>query len=111
MQDSEFNIKEVTERIELAIKNMVERYVHEKFWVTHYGANDIHPRHLVYWICVESDEEKKRLVDEKDLGKQLRALLVEHGYPIPGRHEVHIGFESKQTVDRESGGNWWHHWK
>ena len=111
MEQNASNIKEVTERIERAIKDLVARYAQEKFWVTHYGANDIDPKYLVYWICVESDEEKKRLSDDNDLERRLRTLLIEHAYPVSGRDEVHIGFESQQTVDRESGGNWWHHWK
>jgi hypothetical protein len=104
-------IDEVTEKIEVAIKDLISTASHEKYWVTHYGANDIHPKHLVYWICVQSDAEKKRMEDDKVLYARLRQLLVEHKYPISGRAEVHIGFESQETVDRESGGNWWQHWK
>ncbi len=104
-------IDELTERIEGAIKNLVSTVVKEEFWVTHYGANDIHPKHLVYWICVQTDQEKKRLSDDSQLYRSLRNLLTEHEYPISGRDEVHIGFESQETVDRESDGHWWHHWK
>ena len=42
---------------------------------------------------------------------RLRSLLELHDYPIEGRAGVHIGFESEQTVQRESRGNFWHHWK
>jgi hypothetical protein len=104
-------IKEVTVRIEKAIDVVIRGATREKHWVTHYGANYIHSKHLVYWICVQSDAEKKRLQDDSDLYRRLRSLLAEHKYPIGGRSEVHIGFESQETVDRESGGNWWHHWK
>lgn len=105
------NIKVVTERIEKAMDAMIADVAKEKHSVTHYGANDIHPKHLVYWICVQSDTEKKRLQDDLALYRKLRSLLTEHQYPLEGRNEVHIGFESQETVDRESGGNWWHHWK
>lgn len=104
-------IEALTLRIEKAIESLTASETKEKFWVTHYGANDIHPKHLVYWICVQSDAEKERLQTDSDLYRRLRRLLVEHDYPISGRSEVHIGFESQETVDRESGGNWYHHWK
>jgi hypothetical protein len=41
----------------------------------------------------------------------LRDVLVQHGYPAAARDHVHIGLESQETVDRDAGGNWWHHWK
>ena len=104
-------IKRVTALVERAITEEVGRHAKEKFWVTHYGANDIHPRHLVYWIVVGSDHEKRRLEADSALMAVLRSLLVRHDYPIEGRNEVHIGFESQETVDRESGGNFYHHWK
>jgi len=105
------DIKIVTAEIEEAIKQSMAPEVREKFWVTHYGANEIHPRHLVYWICVQSDNEKARLEADTALMARLRELLVRHNYPKSGRAGVFIGFESHETVDRQSGGNWWHHWK
>lgn len=105
------NLKEVTDLIEKAIAATIREATREKHWVTHYGANDTHPKNLVYWICVQSDAEKKRLADDRDLHRRLRALLVEYEYPPEGQAGVHIGFESQETVDRESAGNWWHHWK
>lgn len=104
-------IEVVTERIEKAIPTKIAAATNEKYWVTHYGANDIHPKHLVYWICVKSDAEKRRLEADQELYRSLRGLLEEYQYPAEGRDGVHIGFESQETVDRESGGNWWHHWK
>ncbi len=104
-----WRIQRVTRRIEEAMKALLGGRVREKFAVVHYGANDIHPRHLVYWICVQSDAEKERLEADASLLRELRALLDEYAYPAEGRDQVHIGFESQQTVDRESGGNWRHH--
>ncbi|RBP47244.1 hypothetical protein DES53_10141 [Roseimicrobium gellanilyticum] len=104
-------IAQVTNRIEREIEKIASEASKEKVWVTHYGANDIHPRHLVYWICVRSDHEKDRLQRDVLLNTRLRELLTIHNYPVEGREEVHIGFESHETVDRESGGNWWVHWK
>jgi hypothetical protein len=104
-------IAEVTARIEEAIKETLLSRIQEKFWVTHYGANEIHPQHLVYWIVVQSDLEKERLQKDAVLMASLRELLDRHDYPAEGRAGVHIGFESQETVDRESAGNFYHHWK
>ena len=105
------DIKHVTERIEAAMWSLMSTKAAEKCSVTHYGANHIHPKHLVYWICVQSDAEKKRLTNDVELNRKLRSLLVDYDYPLAGREDVFIGFESQETVSRDSGGNWWHHWK
>ena len=104
-------IERVTALVERAIADEVGRHAKEKFWVTHYGANDIHPKHLAYWIVVRSDQEKRRLEADSALMAVLRSLLMKYDYPIEGRDWVHIGFESQETVDRESDGNFYHHWK
>jgi hypothetical protein len=104
-------IDKVTAVIERAIIDEMSSHAKEKFWVTHYGANHIHPKHLVYWIVVGSDHEKRRLESDSALMTALRDLLVRYEYPIEGRAGVHIGFESQETVDRESGGNFYNHWK
>jgi len=80
-------IKRVTALVERAITDEVGRRAKEKFWVTHYGANDIHPGHLVYWIVVRSDHEKRRLEADSALMAVLRDLLVRHDYPIEGGTE------------------------
>jgi hypothetical protein len=111
MNASSPGIKIVTQQIEDAIKQAMAQETRERFWVTHYGANEINPKHLVYWICVHSDKEKVRLEHDAVLLARLRELLILHHYPESGCAGVFIGFESQQTVDRQSGGNWWHHWK
>lgn len=93
------------------MKKIIKAESSEKSWVTHYGANDIHPRHLVYWLCVNSDAEKSRLESDTELMSRLRDLLVEFDYPAEGREGVHIGFESTETVNRESKGDWRIHWQ
>ncbi|OJW15198.1 MAG: hypothetical protein BGO48_13760 [Mucilaginibacter sp. 44-25] len=90
---------------------IMRSYCSEKFSITHYGAYDIHPRHLVFWICVETDQLKQFLTCNSALNSDLSLALIEYDYPAEGIDSVYIGFESQETVDRESGGNWWHHWK
>ena len=104
-------IKKITNRAEAMISKIVAAEVIEKHWVTHYGANGIHPRHLVFWVCVQSDKERDRLQSDNALMGRLKQTLVDVNYPEEGRDYVHLGFESQETVDRESNGNWYHHWK
>jgi hypothetical protein len=104
-------IEEVTERIQEEIKRVMASQTVEPFWMTHYGANDIHPRHLVCWIVVRTDQEKARLEQDAELMQQLRGLLVAHDYPVEGRDSVHIGFESHETVDRVTNGDFYVYWK
>jgi hypothetical protein len=104
-------LKKTVEAIESDLAATARAVAREELWVTHYGAFDIHPKHLVYWICVKTDAEKQRLEKDEALRRRLRELLSRYDYPPEGRDCVHIGFESHETVDRESAGNWWHHWK
>ncbi len=105
------DIKSLAEVIEGDMRGIVSSYAREPFWVTLYGSFQIHPRYLVYWVCVRTDAERDRLAQDATLMKRLRAALDARNYPIEGRSEVGIGFESQETVDRVSGGNWWLHWK
>ena len=104
-------LEKVVEAIEHDIVAAVRQVAREAVSIVHYGAFDIHPRYLVYWICVKSDDEKRRLEADDALSEKLRHILVRHNYPSEGRDAVHIGVESQETIDRESGGNWWAHWK
>ena len=98
-------------RIQRSLERLAKAAAREPLWVTRYGAFYIHPRHLVYWICVKTDAERDRLASDPNLVASLHHTLVECDYPLEGRSDVHIGFESQETVDRESEGNWWYHWK
>ncbi len=46
-----------------------------------------------------------------DLLPRLKQLLDKYNYTTMARDLVHIGFESQETVDRESDGNWFLHFK
>jgi hypothetical protein len=83
---SKHSIKRKIYDIQNDIINIVKPSCPEKFDVIWYGAYQIDPKNLVYWICVESDEIKDQLAK-------------------------YIGFESQETVDRESNGSWYAHFK
>lgn len=93
------------------MKSIIQKSCKEKLWINWYGAYDIDPKNLVFWICVESDELKSKLESNGELTNELKNLLVRHDYPEQARRFVHIGFESQESVNRESNGNWYHHFK
>ncbi|MFZ2783499.1 MAG: hypothetical protein WAZ36_03810 [Sediminibacterium sp.] len=93
------------------IKNIVKCVCEQKFWIDWYGSYDIDPKYLVIWICVESDNIKLGLESNKELVNKLRETLIKNNYPKEAVPFVHIGFESQETVDRESNGDWYKHFK
>ena len=87
-------------------KMIVSNSCNEKYWIDWFGAYQINPEHLSFWICVMSDDMKMKLKSDNELYKKLRYLLEKHNYPLEARDEVSFSFESQQTVDRESRGSW-----
>jgi hypothetical protein len=111
-----FRKNTLSNKIEIAereIKRIVQEELKgkENVKILKYGAYDIDPKYLVIWITVESDEVKSQLERNGILNKQLRDLLVKVGYPEKSIDEVKIGFESEETVNRESNGDWYLHFK
>lgn len=90
---------------------IVQDHTTERFNIMWYGAYDIDPKDLVFWICVQTDDERDLLIVDDVLMRKLRGLFERYEYPEAARNKVHIGFESQQTVDRVSGGNWFQHFK
>lgn len=98
-------------RIENEIKQLVMLVCKEKFWIEKYGAYDIDPKNLVFWICVQTDKVKKELENNSNLENDIKFLLDKYNYPKSARKHLHIGFESQETVNRESQGDWYLHFK
>lgn len=93
------------------MKKVVSGYCNENFWIEYYGAYEIHPKNLVYWICVNSDTMKLSLRNNAELVNKLKRILVKFDYPKEGISYVGIDFESQETVNRESNGDWYLHFK
>lgn len=104
-------LEKIIRRAELAIRDHFSSASLGKFWVTHYGATDINPKHLVIWLCVSTDALKAHLLASNEYRSVARQSLLTAGYPAEVCGQIHVGVESEETVNRESGGNWWHHWK
>jgi hypothetical protein len=105
------SLKEKIADIKADIENVMHDYCPEEFNVTWYAAYDIDPKYLVYWICIQTDKVKRELNDNVRLNDKLRRLLDKHQYPSNAQKHIRIEFASKETVDRESEGNWYYHFK
>jgi hypothetical protein len=110
-----FYSKKSLKRKILAIKDdltdLAKKHCTEKFFIEWYGAYQIDPKHLVFWICIQSDKMKHELESNIDLNKDLRNLLAKNEYPVEAQKFVYISFESQETVDRESNGDWHIHFQ
>jgi hypothetical protein len=106
-----YSLKRKVLDIKDEMKLKVQSVCPERFWIWGFGAFDIDPKNLAYWICVKSDAMKKILQSDIHLQEDLRQILVTHNYPEEARSSVFINFESQETVDMESSGNWYHHLK
>ena len=96
-------------RIEADLKALVRVQTGAEAMVWSHGAHWIHPRHLVFGIGVATDALRDRLRADPTVQQAWRALLDRHGWPAVARNDVAFFVESQQTVDRDSGGNWWYH--
>jgi hypothetical protein len=94
----------------LAAKGVVEaKSVSPRiFWI---GSYDIDPGNLFFVIGVQTDRERDRLRVDEQFSEQLRQALVTVDWPEAARPHVKFEIESDETVNRDSGGNWWIHYK
>jgi hypothetical protein len=104
-------LKEKINLIEKEIKKTISIFCQYNFSVVKYGAYEIDAKYLVFWICVDTDSIKKELESNQDLKNQLRNILFKYEYPKNAINSVFIGFESQETVNRESQGDWYLHFK
>ena len=74
----------------------------------HYGAMGIDPKHLAIWYIYRTDEDlaaARSGGDEASLIALTRAELARLGFPQAALQEIHVGCESRETIEREAGGN------
>lgn len=97
----------IIQRIEARLRQAAEGVtgVRELF---HIGAFELGPANLAWWLIVDSDAEKTRLIADGGLEHTLRALLAEEGYPAEAIPHVGLAIESRETVDRDFEGNLWY---
>ncbi|WP_313032209.1 hypothetical protein [Soonwooa sp.] len=107
----ENSLKRKILNIKSDLKKIIAEYCTEKFSITYYGAYEINPNYLVFWICVKTDSMKNKLSQNEALREKLKNVLYTNDYPKNSIKSVIIDFESQETVDRESNGNWYFHFK
>lgn len=108
---SDIILKKRILKIKTEMRKIITSLCKEKFWIDWYGAYEINPKNLVYWICVESDNQRDLLKSNIELQKELKDLLVKQNYPYDAIKHIKINIESQETVDRESEGSWYYHFK
>jgi hypothetical protein len=74
-----------------------------------FGAIDLFPGSLAFWVRVPTDAERDGLLkDQTAFDRWMVAILLESGYPEDSVGRVAFTAESDETVNREHGGNWWY---
>ena len=105
-----FLLKRKIRRIESELRKMLRsKGIKPNVWS--FGAYYIDPKHLVFVVGVSTDHEKASLKNSPDFGAQMRGLLDKYNWPIAARSAVSFDVESQETVERETDGNWWYHYK
>ncbi|MCX8525026.1 hypothetical protein OF897_13990 [Chryseobacterium formosus] len=108
---SKNNIKRKILDIKDEMRKEVSSFTSEKVRVDYFGAYDINPKNLVFWICIESDKEKNKLKNDTLLMNMLKNLLIKYNYPRSAIELIFIDFQSQETIDREYAGNWYYFYK
>jgi len=105
------NIKRKILDIKDEIRKEASKITSEKVRVDYFGAYDIDPKNLAFWICIESDKEKNKLKSDALLMNIFQNLLIKYNYPKSAVGFVFIDFQSQETIDREYEGNWYYFYK
>ncbi len=76
--------------------------------VSSFGMSSIDPQYLFITINVQTDSEKKMLIEMPGLEDSMRHAVVIAGYPLSAVPLIGFSIESQQTVDRDFNGNWFY---
>lgn len=82
--------------------------------ITHFGAMDIHPRHLAIWCFFKKDKHLQLAEKEqftKTVQSAMREALKKHGYPAFLLPSFFVTFATDEDVQNTSGGNYWQYLK
>ena len=101
-------LKAIVKQAESDFKALAEKRGHRATGIFSFGATDIHPRHLAFWLTFADDAGRDRFFEDGAAHAAMRARLVTLGYPEHAVPNVGITAESQETVDRDFQGNWWH---
>lgn len=94
-----FNIKR-------AVKTKINKVCKENFWIDIYGSYYLCPNNLVLLIAVQTDSLKSDLILNQGLKKSIEDIFIKHQYPNNSIGKIQIYFESQETVNNESKGDW-----
>ena len=97
-------------RIEANLKSLLRKLdIKPRVWS--FGAYYIDPKQLVFVVGVSTDAEKIKLKTDSAFDEKIKHLLIKYNWPSAARKSVAFDIESQETVDRETNGNWWYHYK
>jgi len=94
-------------RIRRGVRKLVQRSL-PNAKVSSMGMSSIDPRYFCVLIDVDTDSEKRQLLDDKDFDGKIRKIALDAGYPELSIPLFSVSIESQQTVDRDWGGNWFY---
>jgi hypothetical protein len=91
---------------ERQMRPLVHRYCADAT-VSHFGVPFTDPRNLTILVTTLTDNDRDYLRNDPSLERLLRATLAPSGYPQDAAPLVKFRFESKETIRRDFGGNWY----
>jgi hypothetical protein len=100
-------LRAAVRRAEIAITSEVRRTI-PGARVTSFGAIDLYPSCLAFWICVATDAQRDSLLGDVAFSDRMRRIVADCGYPADSVDRVGFTSESDETVDRDWAGNWYH---
>jgi hypothetical protein len=90
-----------------AIRRLLKAsYPNVKVWSL--GASHIDPKHFCICIDVESDMDRDTLIKDAEMERQMRASVLQTGYPSESVPILPFSIQSMETINRDFGGSSWH---
>jgi hypothetical protein len=99
------SLEGIIKRVERRLREHLAPRGYTQLEVHHFGAIDLHPRHLVICVCVGTDAERQQIIDSNP-ATLIRTWLAEEGYPQDATPHIAVSIDSQETVDRDWKGDW-----